>query len=638
MIRDSTSWIISGTKTYRLGSRKILQEFGGNLQNIEKSAREIYIPDDGKMFIQTDQSGAEALIVAYLCRAGAFRQLFIHGVKPHVYVALHVFRDVWKKKNPTLDIDTMCTTPIQALKSIEGWRELDLLIKSSDGWPASERYYYLAKQTCHCVDDQTEVLTRKGWKKINTVAKIGQLDEEIAIVSDDRSIKFEIPKAWNSAYLKDTMIKLVGEEVDQLVTQQHMVVYESNKKLSKDYASNARKQLRLNIPTSGYYIGGDENHPEWYVKLLVAIQADGYWYSESNVRFRFSKQRKIERLLSILKEGNLNYEINQTDIVEITVTNLEKILDFFTENKTWNSKLLTWSYSNLCLFIDELKYWDGSYTESHHHKREVYISKHSMNVLWVKTICHLINKQGTVNFNDDVFFAGINNRHRSIAYTKQQVPNWEGYVYCPTVSTGMFLIRRNGKISITGNSSNYGIEPPTFRMNILDKSGGKINISKEDAERFLITYHSLFPEIREWHQNVRRQVEKCGVVYNMHGHPIQITQHNIEEHKWKEIYAIIPQSTVGMITNVAFYMLQEYTEQNGLKWDHLINCHDSILSQAPIDEAILCGAKQREFLEQEFESPVDGTKFRMRSETGIGMNWNSYKEGKNPLGLKECKV
>lgn len=652
-MRDSCAWIIAGPKTYRLASKQILPKrqehngkikrigFGGNLQNLEKSAREVYIADEGKMFSQTDQAGAEALIVAYLCEAGAFRQLFIHGVKPHVYVAMHVFKDIWQKKmagREGFDINDIIRTPIQALKSNPFWKELDSLIKDSDNWSLDQRYYYLAKQTCHCVDGNTEVLTFKGWQKISDIASTGVLETEIAVFDSDRTIKFEIPSVWNSMHLTQSMIRFIGEEIDQLVTENHTVIYESNRKLHNKLAASARKLLRLNIPTSGNYIGGDIHNPDWYVKLLVAIQADGYWYSESNVRFRLLKQRKIERLLSIAKEGNIEFEIIQTDVIEITIKNIKHILEFFGKDKLWNSKLLTWSESNLRLFVDELKYWDGTFAESFHHKREEYSSKFNVNVLWVKTICHLIGKQGTIGFDDNVFYAGINSRKKSIAHTKQLIPSWTGTVYCPTVSTGMFLIRRNGKISITGNSANYGIEAPTFRMNILEKSGGKINISKDDGERFLLTYHSLFPEIQDWHRRLKRQAEQTKMLYNLFGHPYTITSYQILDSHWKELFSWIPQSTVGMITNIAFYRLQQFVEDNRLAWDNLINGHDSILSQAPIAEIIDLGRKQKEFIEQEFTSPVDGAVFRMKSETQAGFNWSNFKQDKNPLGLKEIKL
>ena len=60
MTRDSCTWVIAGPKTMRLASKQILPKkqevdgkmkkvgWGGNLQNIEKSMRQIYIPDEGK--------------------------------------------------------------------------------------------------------------------------------------------------------------------------------------------------------------------------------------------------------------------------------------------------------------------------------------------------------------------------------------------------------------------------------------------------------------------------------------------------------------------------------------------------------------------------------------------------------------
>lgn len=153
--RNTTLYSIPGTNTFRLASKQLFKNWptqcGSTLQNLEKSLRKIYIPDDGKIFVQVDQSGAEALIVAYCCRPGRYRDLFIHGIKPHVFVAIHMFHKELKKKSPELSgvIDKALNTEIRDLKSIEGWKALDKLIKSSDNWPAQERYYYLAKQTCH---------------------------------------------------------------------------------------------------------------------------------------------------------------------------------------------------------------------------------------------------------------------------------------------------------------------------------------------------------------------------------------------------------------------------------------------------------------------------------------------------------
>jgi DNA polymerase I-like protein with 3'-5' exonuclease and polymerase domains len=147
---------IAGTNTFRLSSSKILQNkragfegWGENLQNKAKNIRHMYIPDDGYKFLQCDQSGAEALIVAYLAPIGIFRDLFINNIKPHVYVALHMFKDDWKLNDKTIDWDGLCALKPKDLRPHPNFKAADKLIKSSDDWPASKRFYYMAKQTCH---------------------------------------------------------------------------------------------------------------------------------------------------------------------------------------------------------------------------------------------------------------------------------------------------------------------------------------------------------------------------------------------------------------------------------------------------------------------------------------------------------
>lgn len=147
--RNSTTWKLSGTETFRLSSTAILDLWGTNLTNIEKSMRKLYWADEGKLLCQVDQSGAEALIVAYEAPKGKFRDLFLHGVKPHVFVAMHMFLDIWKLKFKDIDFDKFAQSEIKDLKKLDGWKALDEAIKASDNWAPSERYYYLAKQTCH---------------------------------------------------------------------------------------------------------------------------------------------------------------------------------------------------------------------------------------------------------------------------------------------------------------------------------------------------------------------------------------------------------------------------------------------------------------------------------------------------------
>lgn len=145
--RDSCCWKVSGTETFRLRSKKILDRWGGNRQNIEASLRRIWIASPGYILLNRDQAGAEALIVAYLCRKGRYRSLFENNINPHVFTGLHIFSHVWLEIHDAAK-EALELEPAQ-LKALSGWNELSALIKSSDNWLANKRYYFMSKKTGH---------------------------------------------------------------------------------------------------------------------------------------------------------------------------------------------------------------------------------------------------------------------------------------------------------------------------------------------------------------------------------------------------------------------------------------------------------------------------------------------------------
>ncbi len=189
----------------------------------------------------------------------------------------------------------------------------------------------------------------------------------------------------------------------------------------------------------------------------------------------------------------------------------------------------------------------------------------------------------------------------------------------------------------TGHSGNYDIQAGMFQLNTLEKSKGKINLSKVQATEFLQMYRGLYPEIPERNERVRQQVDRYKIIYNMFGFPLIVTNYDIMEHTYKEFYAWSPQSTIGEITRIAITNMQTYIEEMQKKWDIMQDNHDSNLVQSPILEWRECATKQREYINQELTSTVDQIKFRMKSECKIGFNWGSRSDD-NPLGLKEVNL
>lgn len=177
--RTSTTYCITGTKIFRLGSKMILKRWGQNMQNLDKSVRHLFLSDGWnfeeiellehylqnhdlsifteeqleriKIMVQVDESGADALIVAYLCRNGRFRELFQHGVKPHIYVAINVFGNQLQTKTD-LPITTLIGKSPLELKQHPNWSDIKFYVASTDDWAAHERYYYIAKMICHAAN------------------------------------------------------------------------------------------------------------------------------------------------------------------------------------------------------------------------------------------------------------------------------------------------------------------------------------------------------------------------------------------------------------------------------------------------------------------------------------------------------
>ncbi len=85
-------YILFGTETGRLASKLSWTDTGGNLQNVPKGiAREIFIPDEGKMFMSGDLSQADARVVAYLANEPSLIKIFESGGDIHRKVASIMF-------------------------------------------------------------------------------------------------------------------------------------------------------------------------------------------------------------------------------------------------------------------------------------------------------------------------------------------------------------------------------------------------------------------------------------------------------------------------------------------------------------------------------------------------------------------
>lgn len=140
-MRIITQYRLAGTGSFRLASGAWLDEYGVNLQNPDKHTQDIYCAPPGYVIVQADQAGAEAKHVAYATKPGRYRALFEAGIKPHTFLAMHLFSDKW-------DYGEYCYAEFaslhpSALAAHPYWPKLNKQIKNS-GKP-----YDIGKRTAH---------------------------------------------------------------------------------------------------------------------------------------------------------------------------------------------------------------------------------------------------------------------------------------------------------------------------------------------------------------------------------------------------------------------------------------------------------------------------------------------------------
>jgi hypothetical protein len=156
--RFVTTFKVAGTKSYRLAASKFMDDFGGNAQNPAECVLRLLRARAGHSFVQPDQSGAEALIVAMLAPPGNYRRLFEYKVKPHTFLALHLFYDTQPQWFHDIEParEYVSNTDPAIFTKLPGWKTLNSRIQHT--------YipYYVGKRTAHARS------YKMGWRTFQT--------------------------------------------------------------------------------------------------------------------------------------------------------------------------------------------------------------------------------------------------------------------------------------------------------------------------------------------------------------------------------------------------------------------------------------------------------------------------------------
>lgn len=323
-----------------------------------------------------------------------------------------------------------------------------------------------------CVDGETEFFTGTGWKRIDEYQegdKVLQFDQETGIASLIEPEEY-IQKPCNKFYHFKTKYGL-----DMMLSEEHQVLYQTDtgsfrKKSVLDVVQlcdTTVKGFKGKIPCAfKYQEGSGFNLSDDEIRFMLAVIADGSFYSKTGVRFNLKKERKKIELKNILDALGISYTWKELPtgfaVVHTKAPRSEKI---FTQD--WYSC----SKEQLQLICDNVLKWDGSIKRG----RKMFFSSSKESADFIQfafTSCGYrariytqdrrgrvkrdlaTNKEYETKSIDYVVHISDKGSTTMINRNKKPYSIVEGSFtkYCFTVPTHNLVLRRNGCIFVTGNS------------------------------------------------------------------------------------------------------------------------------------------------------------------------------------------
>lgn len=280
-----------------------------------------------------------------------------------------------------------------------------------------------------CLSEDTEVLTKNGFKRFHKIT-----EDDIIRIYDikNRIFKWEKPKRWFVYKVdKDTCYHIKSRFTDQIVSKNHRCLIEQNGKLIFRFAEELCGMER--VPFLSY------NIPYLQKSEGNVLFSELLWQGEDLAsELLCERQRK--------KEFQEEYENGQESSLERR-NNLSK-----------KERELCFSKYQVCkvsarVYDNGEKRWlcNGTSTFSSASNKETII-ENGMCSSYQPQCGGQSSREFNVVCNEQRTQTLRKWKTYKTTLAKIEPIEYSGILFCPNVSTGCFVARRNGKVFITGNS------------------------------------------------------------------------------------------------------------------------------------------------------------------------------------------
>lgn len=400
-----------------------------------------------------------------------FRDFYLYATEQLLFYDNDVFLQfIGQLKQQPVDIDTFLDSD-----DFFGSTDLKLWPKVRETIVAINKYWWRGKTRDKgakteallmgaCVDAETEFLTPIGWKKISQYEE-GDL---VGQYHPDGRLSFVEPKAyvkrpWDNFYHFNPRGGL-----DMVLTPGHRVIAQNRNtgELQEWTAEDvAQKQNTLACGFKGRFLStfqveGRPGIPltEEQLRVMVMVHADGSFYEDTPwCNLILKKSRKIQRARELLEAAGIEYQDNPHDGGKY------RRFKFYApqRNKTYEG---WWDCSpeQLQSIADEVMYWDGSHYHDQYYtskKEEADFIQYALLASGSRATMQQQKREGhSTEYRVErcatatYCMSGPGPKSGQNLSEVSYGPASDGFAYCFTLPTGMWLMRRNGSVVVTGNT------------------------------------------------------------------------------------------------------------------------------------------------------------------------------------------
>ena len=306
-----------------------------------------------------------------------------------------------------------------------------------------------------CFTGETEILTEKGFVPFRNLGKGYRIAQ-----FDNGNISFDYPIRYvKREHHAEITIFHAKKDIDIPMTNGHQQLFYSPKRgYYKQPISEVKFNYTKRLPLCGKSIEKSDNL-SILERLYIATQADGSIHRKTSkntiISFSFHKQRKIDRLLELCKNGDIR-------IHEVKCNkNKRRFLVWMplgTTKDISNHIEYPMSCSKAQEVIDECVKWDGSVINN---TMDYYSSVIKSQVDFYNSVaciagysCNVvIEKDNRKETFRNVYRLFINKslvtKDTGLMYTKKE--DYNGFVYCVEMPKGTIVVRHHGFTFISGN-------------------------------------------------------------------------------------------------------------------------------------------------------------------------------------------